>query len=296
MIKEIEAKSLLRYNKRPSYWFGVHYYINIYRGCTHGCIYCDTRSECYGIDNFDSDLEVKINTIELLRKEIAKKRYRETIGFGSTSDPYIPLELKYELTRKSLMVIKEYRHPVFLLTKSNLVIRDLDLLCDINDQNYACVCFTITTANDELAKKIEPNAPLPSKRFEAMSILAAAGIKTGIIIMPMLPFITDSVNNLTEIVEQANKCGASFIFPSYSVTLRDRQRQYFYDKIGPDLVKKYHSRYKEYYSCGTPNYAVLKRHFNDLCQKYNISMEMPSYDKENAKVQLNLFTNEKENL
>lgn len=289
MIKEIMAKSLLRYNKRPSSWFGVHYYINTYRGCTHGCIYCDSRSECYGIDNFDNDIEVKINSVDKLRAELSKKRYKETVGFGSTSDPYIPLELKYELTRKSLMVIKEFRHPVFLLTKSNLVIRDLDLLSEINEQNYACVCFTITTADDEVAKKIEPSAPVPSKRFEAMSILAAVGIKTGVIVMPMLPFLTDTKENITAIIEKAKASGASFVYPSFSVTLRDRQRDYFYDKIGNDLADKYRNRYRNYYSCSTPNYTALKNHFYVLCRKNNLATDMPSYDQANAKVQLNLF-------
>ena len=289
MIKEIEAKSLLIYNKHPSSWFGIHYYLNIYRGCTHGCIYCDSRSECYGIDDFDNTLSVKINAIELLKKELSKKRTRETIGFGSTSDPYIPLELKYELTRKALEVIKDYRHPVFLLTKSNLVVRDIDLLSAINEQNYACVCFTITTVNDELAKKIEPGAPLPSKRLEAMSLLSAVGIKTGVIIMPTLPYITDTPENISGIVEAAAKNGASFIYPSFSVTLRDRQRAYFYDKIGNSLAKKYQEKYRDYYNCGTSNYRALKATFYEMCKKYNISTEMPSYAKENAKVQLAFF-------
>jgi len=289
MVKEIEAKSILIYNKRPSSWFGVHYYLNIYRGCTHGCIYCDSRSECYRIENFDSEISVKTNAVELLRKELAKKRYKETVGFGSTSDAYIPIELEYELTRKALEVIKEYRFPVNILTKSNLVIRDLDLLTEINEQNYACVCFTITTADDKLAKKIEPGAPLPSKRFEAMSILSSVGIKTGVIIMPMLPFITDTKENITKIVEESKKNGASFIYPSFSVTLRDRQRNYYYDKIGEEMAKKYQDKFKNYYNCGTPKYKELKALFNDLCRKNNISTEMPSYDKENAKVQLNFF-------
>jgi len=289
MIKEIEAKTILLYNKRPSSWFGVHYYLNIYRGCTHGCIYCDSRSECYGIENFDEDISVKINAPEKLREALAKKRKRETIGFGSTSDAYVPLELKYELTRKCLEIIKEYRHPVSILTKSNLVIRDLDLLQDINDQNYACVCFTIVTADDKLAKKIEPKAPLPSKRFEAMSILASVGIKTGIMIMPTLPYITDTKENILQIIGEAYKNGASFIYPCFSMTLRDRQRDYYYDKIGTALKEKYQKRFKNYYSCGSPNYNKLKKLFQEKCNEYNISTKMPSYDQENAKVQMTFF-------
>ena len=124
MIKEIEAKQILINNKNPGYWFGVHYYLNIYRGCEHGCIYCDSRSECYKVENFDTDIHVKINAIELLRKELSKKRYRGTVGFGSMCDTYMPIEKEYELTKKALEVVKEFRCPLFLLTKSNLVLRD----------------------------------------------------------------------------------------------------------------------------------------------------------------------------
>jgi len=174
MIHEIEAKKLLITNPHPSYWFGVKYYLNIYRGCMHGCIYCDTRSECYNIDNFDTDISVKTNAIELLKKELSSKRSKETIGFGSASDPYVQIEKKYELTKQALNVVKDFRFPLFLLTKSNLVIRDAEILRQINKQNYACVAFTITTADDNLAKIIEPHAPLPSQRFQAMSILACS--------------------------------------------------------------------------------------------------------------------------
>jgi len=289
MIKEIEAKSILIYNNKPSMWFGVHYYINIYRGCSHGCIYCDSRSECYQVENFDKDISVKTNTPELLRKALSKKRYKNTIGFGSMSDAYIPLELKYELTRKSLEIIKEFRFPLFILTKSDLVLRDLDLISAINEQNYACVAFTITTADDKLAKKTEPNAPLPSKRFDAIKILSSMGIKCGVIVMPMLPFITDNKESIKELVVKAKESGASFIYCSFSMTLRDKQRDYYYEKIGPRLTEKYKQRYKSYYSCPSPAYNELKAYFNRLCSEYKISNKMPSYDSENVSMQMNLF-------
>jgi len=289
MIKEIEAKSILIYNKKPSSWFGVHYYLNIYRGCSHGCIYCDSRSECYQIDNFDEDISIKTNAPLLLRENLIKKRYKNTIGFGSTSDPYIPLELEYELTRKCLEIIKELRFPLFILTKSNLVLRDLDLISAINEQNYACVAFTITGADDKLAKKIEPNAPLPSQRFEAIKILSSMGVKCGVVIMPMLPFITDNKENIKALVVKAKDAGASFVYCDFGMTLRDRQRDYYYEKIGPKLALQYKKRYKNYYSCPSPNYSELKAYFNRLCKEYDISNKMPSYDAENANIQLNLF-------
>ena len=289
MIEEIEAKALLIKNKTPTQWFGVHHYFNIYRGCTHGCIYCDSRSECYKIEDFDNKIQVKINVLEKLRKELTRKREKGVIGFGSTSDAYIPLELKYELTKGCLEILNEFGYPVFILTKSDLVIRDLELLCSINNRNYACVCFTITTTDDALAKKIEPGAPSPSKRLEAMSILASMGIKVGINIMPTLPFITDTIENITSIVEKGKEYGASFIIPSFSVTLRDRQRDYYYEKIGDNIKNKYVSRYRNSYNCSSPNSKMLYNKFKELCLKYNIETTMPSYEKENTKVQLSLF-------
>lgn len=289
MINEIEAKRLLITNKHPSSWFGVKYYINIYRGCMHGCIYCDSRSECYGIDNFDTDISVKTNSIELLKKELSTKRYRETIGFGSTSDPYIPIEKNYELTKQALGIIKDLQFPLFLLTKSNLVIRDTEIISQINKQNYACIAFTITTADDELSKIIEPNAPLPSERFKAMSILSVMGIRTGAVVMPVLPYITDTGENIINIVKQAKLHDAQFVYPSFGVTLRDRQREYYYNHIDLNIKKKYIDKYKNYYQCTVPNYSNLKYTFINACKENNISYKMPSYVKENGSTQLSLF-------
>jgi len=290
MVNEIEAKRILINNPKPSYWFGVKYYFNIYRGCMHGCIYCDSRSECYGVDNFDIDISVKTNAVELLKKELAKKRYRQTIGFGSMSDPYVQIEKQYEFTKQALEVVKELRFPLFLLTKSNMVLRDIEIINQINKQNYACIAFTITTTDDELAKKIEPNAPLPSERLKAMGVLSMMGIRTGIVIMPTLPYITDTEENIISIVKLAKEYGAKFVYPSFGVTLRDRQRDYYYEKIDEEIKQKYIDKYKNYYQCTSPNYKKLKIAFKEACKQYEISGEMPSYDKENSVTQLNLFS------
>jgi len=154
LIKEIDAKVLLSPNKKPSGWFGTNYLFNIYRGCEHRCIYCDSRSLCYKIENFD-ELIVKRNAIELLRKELKGKRKKGTIGTGSMSDPYTISEKKYSLTRGCLEAIAEYNFPVHITTKSNLILRDIDLLEEIN-KTYASVAITITTTNDALAKKLNP--------------------------------------------------------------------------------------------------------------------------------------------
>ncbi len=288
-IVEIEVKSMLIYNKRPPAWFGVKYYFNIYRGCMHGCIYCDTRSECYHIDDFDDKIEVKINAIELLRKELSRKRKKETVGFGSSSDPYIPIEKKYELTKQALELVYELRFPLFLLTKNSLVLRDVEIIQKISKQNYACVAFTITTADDDLAKKIEPNASPPSERFMAISILAALGINVGIVMMPILPFINDNVENITNIVNKAKQAGASFIYPSFGVTLRDRQRDYFYSKIPNRMQDQYTKRFGNYYSCYSPSYQKIKKAFIAECRKCGISYDMPTYDKDDLYHQLSFF-------
>jgi len=289
MIHEIDAKKLLITNPHPSSWFGVKYYLNIYRGCMHGCIYCDTRSECYQIDNFDTDISVKINAIDLLKKELLSKRYRQTIGFGSASDPYVPIEKEYKLTQQALELIRDLRFPLFLLTKSNLIVRDIDVIEQISKQNYACIAFTITTTDDDLAKIIEPRAPLPGERLKAMGILSVLGIKTGAVIMPTLPYITDTAENITDIVKRAKQNGASFVYPSFSVTMRDRQRDYFFRHIDEDTKNKYINRFKNYYQCTSPDYKKLKAAFIQACKEYDISSEMPSYDKENSIAQLNFF-------
>ena len=229
MIQEITAKVLLSHMKQPDDWFGLRYNMNLYRGCQHQCIYCDSRSLCYGIEDF-ADILVKENAIDLLRKELAGKRVKGTIGTGSMNDPYMPLEAKIGLTRRALEVIAEFRFPVHVLTKGDLVLRDLDLLQRISEI-YAAVSFTITTADDALARKLEPGAASPSARFRAMRTLADHGILSGVTMMPILPFIEDSEENIAEIVRQAHESGASYIIPAFGMTLRDRQRAYYYDKL-----------------------------------------------------------------
>ena len=179
--------------------------------------------------------------------------------------------------------------PLFLLTKSNLVIRDTEIISKINKQNYACIAFTITTTDDNLAKIIEPNAPLPSERLKAMSILSVMGIKTGVVVMPVLPYITDTEENVVDIVKQAKLHDAKFIYPSFGVTLRDRQRDYFYDHIDEGTRKKYIDKYKNYYQCTSPNYKKLKMAFLNSCREYDISSQMPSYAKETSVTQLSFF-------
>lgn len=289
MIKEIRAKKILSHFKNHDPWFGIKYNMNIYRGCQHGCIYCDSRSQCYQIDDFDV-IQVKVNAIELLRKELPTKREKGTIGTGSMSDPYIPLEKERKLTRDALKVIANYNFPVHMITKSNLVVRDIDILKDIN-RIYAAVSFTITTCDEKVAKKIEPSAPSPSRRFQAIKALADAGVYTGITMMPILPFIEDNEENIRNIVEKAAAHGAKYIIPSFGMTLRDRQRAYYYsklDKFFPGVRRKYELKYGNKYGCMVNDKDTLMTKFKGLCNEYGIKTRMDKYNDDQT-VQLSLF-------
>jgi DNA repair photolyase len=279
LIREIQAKTLLSHVKGPDDWFGLYYNFNLYRGCAHQCIYCDSRSDCYQIENFNQDVLVKANAIELLRKELAGKRVVGTIGTGSMNDPYMPLEAKVELTRRALEVIAEFHFPVHIITKSDLVTRDLGLLEQINT-TYAAVSFTLTTTDDALAKIVEPGAPVPSRRLEAMQKAAARGILTGVSMMPILPFIEDNEENIRSIVTQAHEHGASYIIPAFGMTLRDRQRAYYYaklDKHFPGLRQQYERAFGERYSAQAREQKHLAAVFFELCNQYGIMAKMPVF-------------------
>ena len=278
MITEIQAKTILNHVKQPDTYFGLKYNLNLYRGCQHQCIYCDSRSECYQIENF-ADIHVKINAIDLLKDALPRKRVRGTIGFGSMNDPYMPVERKYQLCRRALEVIAEHRFPVHIITKSDIVLRDIDLLEQIN-QIYAAVSFTITTADDQLARQIEPGAPSSSARFAAMRALADAGIHTGITMMPILPFISDTEENITQLVELAHQNGAGYILPWFGMSLRAGSRDWYYtqlDKRFPGIKQKYIQQYGSSYECSSPNWQELDQTFQKLVHECNIPTQMPIF-------------------
>lgn len=277
-MREIIAKTLLSAVKQPETWFGLKYNMNLYRGCQHGCIYCDTRSECYRIDDL-SDVAVKVNALDLLQDELRRKRVKGTIGFGSMNDCYQPLEAKLELTRRALEIISRFRFPVHILTKSDLVQRDLDLLQRIYPV-YAAVSFTVTTADDTLAQKVEPGAPLPSQRFAAMAQCAAAGILTGTMMMPVLPWLEDTEENVQAIVRRTAESGGSYIVAAFGMTLRDRQREYYYaqlDRLFPGLRERYERRFGERYSCPANGAKHLEAAFQAACARYGIRTRIPLY-------------------
>ncbi len=278
MIHEVTAKTLLSSAKKPDPWFGIKYTMNLYRGCQHQCIYCDSRSECYQIENF-ADVLVKINAIDLLKRELPRKRVKGTIGTGSMSDPYQPLEAKRRLTRQALEVIAQQQYPVHAITKSDLVTRDLDLWREIS-RIYAAVSFTITTADEELGKKVEPGAALVSRRFHAMACLADAGVMTGVTLMPVLPFLEDTADNITAIVTRAKECGATYILAAFGMTLRDRQRAYYYaqlDRLFPGLRQQYEQRYGARYSAAARNAKRLEQIFEEACARQGLATRLTFY-------------------
>ena len=280
MIKDIQAKTLLSRVKGPDDWFGLYYNMNLYRGCQHQCIYCDSRSECYQIEDFDHDVLIKANAIELLQRELPGKRVIGTIGTGSMNDPYMPLEAEVRLTRRALEVIAEAGFPVHVITKSDLVVRDLDLLKEISRKTYAAVTFTVTTAEDALSKRLEPGAPVSSRRLAALRALSQAGLLTGVTLMPVLPFIEDTEENICAIVDLAHAAGASYILPAFGMTLRDRQRLYYYaklDRLFPGLRLRYEKTFGGRYSAPALNVRQLGQLFSEMCARLGIATKMPVF-------------------
>jgi DNA repair photolyase len=289
-IREIQAKTLLAHIARPDSMFGTKYNMNIYRGCQHQCIYCDSRSECYQIEDF-RDVLVKVNAIELLERELPRKRKVGFIGTGAMSDPYGPVEKTYNLTGRALQVIARLGFPIHLLTKSDMVLKDMDTLVEIS-RVRAVVSFTITTADDDLALKLEPGAPPSSRRFAAMAALAARGIGTGVMMMPILPFIEDTVENITAIVTRAADCGATHVVPWFGMTMRDRQRAYFYDRLDglfPGMRQRYEFAYGERYEATSPRARELGQVFEELRQRLGLATGVRPYGPPATPKQLPLF-------
>ncbi|MGE4507893.1 MAG: radical SAM protein [Eubacteriaceae bacterium] len=293
-MKTIPAKTILSKNKNSA-WFGTDYTMNLYRGCSHGCIYCDSRSQCYDISNF-STVCGKEHAISLLEDALRRKRQSGIIGLGSMSDPYNPQEKKYQLTRQALSLINRYQFGLALATKSPLVSRDLDLFKMISQHSPALVKMTITTADDELSKKIEPGVAPTSHRFKAIKALSDNGIFCGILLMPVLPFITDSATNIQTIVRMAKESGAAFVYPGFGVTLRDRQRLYYFkqlDSLFPGLKEKYLTHFGNQYSCGSLEAKSLKNLFQQECKDQKLLYTMPeiihAYQKKNCSQQISFF-------
>ena len=248
--------------------------MNLYRGCSHGCIYCDSRSKVYNMQHLFEDIEIKSNAIELLEKSLKGKRKKCMIGMGSMTDPYIPLEKEIKNTRKSLELIYKYGFGATLITKSSSILRDLDILKAINGKTKCVIQMTLTTFDEKLCKIIEPNVSTTKERFETLKILNQNNIPTVVWFTPILPFINDTEENLTGILDYCVKANVyGIICFGMGVTLRDGNREYFYkklDKYFPRLKEKYIKTYGTNYILNSPNNKHLMNIFYKTCQKYNI--------------------------
>lgn len=257
----VEAKGILSSNNG----------MNIYRGCTHGCIYCDSRSKCYGFTHEFEDIEVKINAPQLLEKALKSKRKKCMIGTGAMCDPYLHIEENLKLTRKCLELIDQYEYGVAVQTKSTRVLRDMDLLKSINDKTKAVVQMTMTTYDETLCKILEPNVSTTKERFETLLQFKEAGIPTVAWLTPILPFINDTEENIRGILEYCVEAGVKGIICfGMGVTLRDGNREYFYkalDKYFPGIKNKYIRTYGNAYDIPSPNNKKLLEIFKEVCVK-----------------------------
>lgn len=248
--------------------------MNLYRGCQHGCIYCDSRSLCYQINHVFEDIEVKENAIELLEQALKKKRKKCMIGTGAMTDPYMPLERELRMTRRSLEVIERYGFGAAVLTKSDLVLRDLDLLTKINEQGKAVVQMTLTTYDETLCRILEPNVATTARRFEVLCRLRDAGIPTVVWLCPILPFINDTRENIEGILDYCIRAGVKGIICfGMGLTLRDGDREYFYralDRNFPGLKQEYIRRYGASYDVPSPRNGELMALFHGTCEAAGI--------------------------
>ena len=260
----VQAKSIL----------SSHNGINIYRGCSHGCIYCDSRSRCYDFKHAFEDIEIKKNAPELLEKALKSKRNKCIIGTGSMCDPYLHLEEELKLTRRCLEIIDRYEFGVAILTKSTRILRDMDLLISINKKAKAVVQMTLTTYDDNLCRIIEPNVSTTRERFDALCAFHDAGIPTVVWITPILPFINDTEENIRGILNYCIEAGVVGIISfGLGLTLRDGDREYYYeslDKYFPGLKEKYISTYGNAYVLESPRAREMNELLIKICTDHGI--------------------------
>ncbi len=277
-----------------------HNGMNLYRGCTHGCIYCDSRSKCYHIDHVFEDIEIKENALELLEAALKRKRSKCMLGTGSMTDPYIPLERELQYMRRALELAYRYGFGFTFITKSNLFLRDLDLLKGINEKSKCVVQMTLTTYDEELCRKLEPNVCTTRERVEALKILRDEGIPTVVWLCPILPFINDTEENLRGIL---NNCIEAKVYGiinfGIGMTLREGNREYFYKQLDRHflgLKEKYIHLYGNQYEIVSPNAKALMKLFQEICEENHIVHDrdkifkyLYTFEEKGSAVQLSLF-------
>ena len=286
-IREIEAKSILRKYKKIDSWFISRYGMNLYRGCTHNCIYCDGRSEGYYVDGeFGEDVTVKINAIEILRRELDPKRKRipfkrsfVMIG-GGVGDSYQPIEEKYQLSRKVLKLMEEYDFPIHVLTKSTLIKRDIDILKKINKKNRAIVSFSFSSVDDKISAIFEPGVPPPSERLKTLAFFKNEGIACGMFLLPVIPFITDTPELMEETIRKASEVNLDFIIFGGMTLKEGRQKDCFSKTLTqhyPEFIVEYENIYQKnkWGEAAGEYYNSINLTFNSIIKKYKIPPRVP---------------------
>ena len=274
--------------------------MNLYRGCSHGCIYCDSRSKCYNMNHDFEDIEVKSNALELLENALRRKRKRCMIGTGAMTDPYIPLEHRLQHTRKALLLIEKYGFGVALQTKSARVLRDLDVLKRINEKTKAVVQITLTTADDTLCRIIEPNVSTTRERFDALKTLRDAGIPTVVWLCPILPYINDTQENIRAILDMCVEAKVRGVLCfGMGVTMREGNREYFYRQIDrhfPNLKQRYIREFGNNYVVNSPKNNELMKLYHRTCSDNGIMHSadeifeyLHRFEEKNAPQQLSLW-------
>ena len=263
----IDAKAILTGH-------GGYYGMNIYRGCTHGCIYCDSRSRCYHFTHPFEDIEVKQNAPELLEKALRSKRKKCMIGTGSMSDPYMHCEENLRLTRRCLEIILKNGFGLAIQTKSDRILRDIDLLSEINRSAKCVVQITLTTYDDDLCRIIEPNVCDTKRRIEVLEEMQKRGIPTIVWLTPILPFINDTKESITAILNECVRVGVKGVIDfGMGLTLREGDREYYYaalDKHFPGMKERYIKRYGNAYELPSPNAKELTELFRSICNDNGI--------------------------
>ncbi len=274
--------------------------MNLYRGCSHGCIYCDSRSKCYHMEHAFEDIEVKENAIALLEHALIHKRKKCMIGTGSMTDPYIPLEMELEYVRKALYLVDKYGFGFTAITKSDRVLRDLDLLQRINEKTKCVVQMTLTTYDETLCRKIEPHVSTTGERFAVLKKIHDTGIPAVVWLTPILPFINDTEDNIAGILDMCVEAKVyGVICFGMGLTLREGNREYFYeqlDRLFPGLKEKYIGTYGNQYMMESPNSHRLMKLFHETCERggmvhnnEQIFQYLHTFEEKNTARQLSLW-------
>lgn len=286
-IKEVRAKSILRKHKKIESWFISHYGMNLYRGCTHNCVYCDGRAEGYYVDGeFGQDVVVKVNAIEILQRELSPKRKRTPfkqsfimVG-GGVGDSYQPIEKEYQLTRKALQLIHQHDFPVHMLTKSTLIKRDIDILKKINEKNRAIISFSFSSVDDKISAVFEPGVPSPTERLKTLAFFKKQGFACGMFLLPVIPFITDTPKLIEGAIEKAVEVGLDFVIFGGMTLKQGKQKDFFFNvlkKHYPKLTIEYENIYTrdKWGNAAGEYYSSINQTFNTIAKTYKIPRRIP---------------------